>query len=394
MTISYQLINMSGFFAVFVREIKRIAVSKICIWGIIVVPMLSMAILLYMMNEGLPHKIPIAVVDLDNTSTSRSLIRQLDAFPKTDIKFKSLSFREARLQMEKAEVYAVLSIPENFTRDALSGQQPKLVYYTNNAFFASGNLLFQDLKTIGMLASASVGLKTALARGYSETQVMPVLQPIIVESHILGNPWVNYSICLNTSILPSILQLIILIFTVSAFGSEVKSKFGNELMRLGNDNIISVISGKLLPYTVLYLLISLVYISVMYYYLAFPMKTGFFPLLLNYICLILGAQGLSLIFIGVYQNYRMCLSVGSLMGMLSFSITGFSFPVEAMHPALQALSYIFPMRHFFLIYVNQTLDGFPIGYVAYHFVILLCFALVGLLFAPKVKAFLISEYED
>lgn len=373
---------------------KRIAYSKICIWGIIVVPLLSTAILVYMMSDGLPQKIPISVVDLDNTSTTRALIRQLDAFAKTDIKFKSLSFHEARIQMERNDVYAILSIPKNFTRDAITGQQPKLVFYTNNAFFSSGNLLFQDLRTISTLASAAVGLKTALARGYSETQVMPVLQPITIDSHVIGNPWINYSICLNTNILPSILQLIILIFTVSAFGSEVKSGSGNELMRLGNNNMMAVIVGKMLPYTLLYLLISLMYMSVLYYYNGFPMKTGFFPLFLDHLSLIVGAQGLGLIFVGVFQNYRMGLSVASLIGMLSFSITGFSFPVEAMDSSLQAVSYLFPMRYFFLIYVNQALDGFPIGYVAYHFAALLLFALLGLLFYPRIKNFLMFDYEE
>lgn len=384
----------TGILAVAFRELKRMAFSKICVWGIIVVPMLSAAILMYMMDAGLPQKIPIAVVDQDNTSTTRALVRQLDAFAKTDIKFKSLSFREARIRMERNEVYAVLTIPKNFTCDAVSGQQPKLVFYTDNAFFVSGNLLFQDLRTIGVLASASVGLKTALARGFSESQVMPILQPITVESHVLGNPWLNYSICLNTNLLPSILQLIILIFTVSAFGSEVKSRSGNELMKLGNNNILTVIIGKLFPYTLIYLLISLMFMSLLYGFRNFPMKTGFFPMLSDYLCLILGAQGLGLVLIGIFQNYRMGLSIASLLGMLSFSITGFSFPVEAMHPSLQALSYLFPMRHFFLVYVSQALDGYPLGYAAYHLAALLGFMLAGLLFFPRIRSFLNFEYEE
>jgi ABC-2 type transport system permease protein len=384
----------TGILAVAFRELKRMAFSKICIWGIIVVPMLSAAILMYMMDSGLPQKIPIAVVDQDNTSTTRALVRQLDAFAKTDIKFKSLSFRQARLAMERNDVYAVLSIPKDFTRDAISGQQPKLVFYTDNAFFVSGNLLFQDLRTISTLASASVGLKTALAKGISERQVMPILQPITVDSHVLGNPWVNYSICLNNSLLPSILQLVILIFTISAFGSEVKSRLGGELMKLGNDNIVTVIIGKLLPYTFLYLLISLTFMALLYGFRNFPMKTGFFPMFFNYVCLIFGAQGLGLVLVGVFQNYRMALSIGSLIGMLSFSITGFSFPVEAMHSSLQALSYMFPMRHFFLIYVSQALNGYPIGYAAYHFAALLGFLLVGFLFFRRIRNFLGFDYEE
>ncbi|MDR0825371.1 MAG: ABC transporter permease, partial [Prevotella sp.] len=123
----------TGILAIFKREWIRVASSKICIWGIFVALFLSTFILMWMMNSGLPSRIPIAVVDLDNTTTSRALIRQLDAFEKTDIKYKSLSFKDARHQMERMEIYAILTIPEDFTKDAISGNRPKLVYYTNNA---------------------------------------------------------------------------------------------------------------------------------------------------------------------------------------------------------------------------------------------------------------------
>ncbi|MFT4072198.1 MAG: ABC transporter permease [Dysgonamonadaceae bacterium] len=384
----------SGFLAIAKREFRRIFSSKICIWGMLVVPVLSAAILMYMMQSGLPQKIPIAVVDLDNTSTTRTLIRQLDAFSKTDIKFKSLSFREARLRMESTEIYAILYIPRNFTRDAISGQQPKLVFYTDNAFYVSGNLLFQDLKTIGMLASASVGLKTALAKGFTEKQVMPILQPITVESHPLGNPWVNYSICLNTSLIPAIFQLLLFMFTVSAFGSEVKSGTGKKLMEMGNNNYFTVILGKTIPYTIIFLLLSLLMIALMYWYQNFPLQTGFWPVYLDYFLLIIASQGVGLIMVGVFQNYRMALSIASLFGMLAFSITGFSFPTEAMSPVLQAISNLFPMRHFFLISSSQALDGYRLSFVTFNIIALMCFAFVGLLTSSLVAKFLNSEYEE
>ena len=124
----------TGIRLVFLRECRRILSSKVCIWGIIIAPILSMVILLSMMHNGLPQQIPIAVVDYDNSSTSRALVRQLDAFPKTNVKFKSLSFREARIRMERMEVFAILTIAKDFSKDAVSGDRPKLVYYTNNSF--------------------------------------------------------------------------------------------------------------------------------------------------------------------------------------------------------------------------------------------------------------------
>lgn len=383
--------SKTGISAIFKRELLRISSSKICIWGIFVAPLLSMLILIWMMDSGLPSRIPIAVVDLDNTTTSRTLIRQLDAFEKTNIKYKSLSFKEAREQMERMEVYAVLTIPEDFAKDAISGNRPKLVYYTNNAFLISGSLLFQDLKTISTLAAASVGLQTAEAKGFTENQVMPILQPITIDTHPIGNPWLNYSVYLNNIILPGILQLIILMFTVSAFGSEIKLGTGRKLMEMGDNSILKVMVGKLLPYTIIYTLIALLFISALYYYNHFPLHSGFWPMFLNYMCLILAAQGGGIILLGIFRNYRFALSIASLIGMVSFSITGFSFSTLAMDGSLNAVSNFFPLRHFFLIYVDQALNGIPFGYSMYQYAALLCFVLLSIFFFGVVRKLLKAD---
>lgn len=380
--------SKTGILAIFKREWIRISSSKICIWGIFVAPLLSMIILMWMMSAGLPSRIPIAVVDLDNTTTTRSLIRQLDAFEKTNIQYKSLSFKEARHQMERMEVYAVLTIPKDFTKDAISGNRPKLVYYTNNAFLISGSLLFQDLKTISTLASASVGLKTATAKGYTENQIMPILQPITIDAHPTGNPWLNYSVYLNNVLLPGILQLIILMFTVSALGSEIKAGNGPKLMSMGDNSIMKVMIGKLLPYTIIYMGIALLFMAVLYYINRFPLHSGFWPMFFNYVCLILAAQGAGVILLGIFRNYRFALSIASLIGMVSFSITGFSFSTLAMDGSLSALSNLFPLRHFFLIYVDQALNGIAVGYSMYHYAALLGFVLLSIFFFGTIKKLL------
>lgn len=346
------------------------------------------------MNEGLPHKMPIAVVDLDNTATTRTLIRQLDAFPKTDIKYKSLSFKDARKKMERLEIYAFLIIPKDFTADAQSGNQPELVYYTNNAFMISGSLLFQDLKTISTLASASVGLKTATAKGMVETQIMPIVSPITVEAHPLNNPYLNYSIILNSILQPCILQLIILMFTISAFGSEVKSGTGTELYRLSGSSPWKMILGKLLPNTVVFMAIAMLYISVLYYYNNFPMKNGILIVFATYLVFILGSQAMGVILLWPFKNYRLAISSASLLGMLSFSIAGFSFPSTSQDAILEALSYIFPVKYFYTIYGDQILNGFPLVYSWKYFAGLLGFVFIAVLLFPRVsKIVQYDEYE-
>ena len=66
--------------------------------------------------------------------------------------------------------------------------------------------------------------------------------------------------------------------------------------------------------------------------------------------------------IGTLPTLRLGLSFASLWGVLSFSMCGLSFPAMAMHPVLQGLANLFPLRHYFLIYADQALNGYPMIY--------------------------------
>lgn len=377
--------EQTGFWAVFKYEFRSIATSKIYLWGVICAALISLGLLMFMMDEGLPQKMPIAIVDMDNTSTSRTLIRQLDAFPKIDIKYKSLSFRDAREKMEQMEIYAFLTIPKDFTADAQSGNRPKLVYYTNNAFYISGSLLYQDLKTISTLASASVGLKTGTAKGYTELQIMPVVSPIQIDARPLNNPYLNYSVILNNIIQPCMLQLIIFLFTVSSFGREIKERNGSNLLRLAGGSSWKMIWGKLLPNTCVFMMIAMLYMSVLYYYNGFPMKSSLLPMFVNYLLLVLASQAVGIILLCVFRNYRFTVSAASLIGTLAFSVVGFSYPTPSMHPSLTALSHIFPAKFFYYIYGDQGLNGFPLAYSFKYYLVLMAFVLLGIMLFPHLR---------
>jgi ABC-2 type transport system permease protein len=88
----------------------------------------------------------------------------------------------------------------------------------------------------------------------------------------------------------------------------------------------------------------------------------------------------------------MCLC--SLWGILSFSLAGFTYPVPAMDLFLQKLSWLFPLRHYYLIYVNQALDGYSIFYVWPSVVALLLFLLLPSLVLWRYRAaFLKYKYK-
>ena len=148
-------------------------------------------------------------------------------------------------------------------------------------------------------------------------------------------------------------------------------------------------AGKLLPQTLIFFLIGIAFAIGLYGVLHFPCHCGLPTMLLVMFLGIIGAQGLGVFMFAMLPTLRLSLSFASLWGVISFSICGMSYPVMAMHPTLQGLSLLFPLRHYFLLYVNCALDGYPLMNAAPYVVGLLLFALLPLLLLRRLKKMLL-----
>jgi ABC-2 type transport system permease protein len=309
------------------------------------------------MQEGLPSNIPIAIVDEDKTSTSRALIRQLDLLEGVEVIEVYENFNQAQTAMQKGNIYGVYLIPRHFTKKTVSGKQPVLSFYTNNSYMMAGSIAMRDMKTASVLAAASAVLQTGRAKGYNDQQITASIQPIVIESHPIGNPGLNYSVYLNNLILPGIFALMIMCVTIYSISIEIKEKTEKEWFSTENFSITFSLVGKLLPQTILFFIVGLLLYVILYILMQFPFHGNIGCMILVLFLFILASQAMGVFMTGCFPTLRLGLSFACLFGMIAFSISGFSYPVNAMYPPIQAISNIFPLRHYFLIYVDQALNG-------------------------------------
>ena len=136
----------------------------------VVFPLLVFFFFTSLMNEGVPEDIPIGVVDMDNSSTSRSLIRKLDAFQTSKVVAHYNNFNDARQAIQQGKIYAFLYIPKGTAEGMLSSKQPKVSFYYNAVTMVAGSMTFRDLKTITTLGSAAVGQAKMSAIGKTEKE--------------------------------------------------------------------------------------------------------------------------------------------------------------------------------------------------------------------------------
>lgn len=239
------------------------------------------------------------------------------------------------------------------------------------------------------LASGAIGRATLRAKGATDDQAVAFLQPIVIDSHILNNPWLNYSVYLSNTIIPGILMLLIFMTTIYTIGSEIKGNTQKEWMQMADNSVTLALSGKLLPQTLIFFIMATFYNVYLYGFLHFPCNSGIFPMIFATLCLVLASQCCGIVMIGTLPTLRLGLSFASLWGVISFSISGFSFPVMAMHPVLQALSNLFPLRHYFLIYVDQALNGYSMAYSWTNYMALLIFMMLPFFVVHRLKEALV-----
>lgn len=375
--------------AVMKRECRRLVARPLYLFCMVVAPLFCYVFFTTLMDSGLPINLPAGVVDQDMSSTSRQLVRNLDAFEQTAIVAHYPTFNEARTAMQRGEIYGFYYIPQGMSAEAQAQRQPKVSFYTNNTMLIAGSLLFRDMKMMSELASGAAARTALYAKGATEDQAMAFLQPIVIDTHPLNNPWLNYSVYLCNTFAPGVLMLLIFMVTVYSIGVEIKERTAREWLHMGNNSIWISLAGKLLPHTAIFFLMGILYNVYLYGFLHFPCNNGILPMLFATLCLVLASQGMGILMIGTLPTLRLGLSFASLWGVLSFSMCGLSFPAMAMHPTLQALANLFPLRHYFLIYVDQALNGYPMIYSWTNYVALLIFMMLPFLIAHRLKAALV-----
>jgi len=367
------------------RECKILYKNPIYGFCMVLFPLFALLFFTSLMDDGLPQDMPVGIVDLDNTSTSRSLVRRLDTFQNSAVVASYPSVAEARRAIQENRIYAFLYIPEGTTEKLLSARRPKVSYYYTLTSLTGGSLVMKDLKTIATLGSAGVGQATLRAKGFTDKQIQTFLQPIRIDLHQIANPWGNYNMYLSTVFVPGIMMLFMFLISAYSLGMELKFDRGKEWIHMADGNAVVAILGKFLPQAVVFLALIFSYEYYIYEVLEFPRQGSVWMIVLLAVLEVFSSIGFGIFAFGLMPSLRMSMSVCSLWAMLGFSLAGSAYPLMGMDEPIQALSWLFPLRHYYMLYQMTVFNGYPLIDAWFHLVGLVAFTLLPWFVLRKIK---------
>ncbi len=315
------------------------------------IPVVQLFLLGYTATNDV-RNVPLAVFDQDRSPEARRL---LDAYRAADyfrLAFDVDSEAELRGLIEGGRARAGLVIPPDYASSLLAGR-PAVV-----AFVLDGS--DPNVASTSLAAAQLIG--QALATTLAVERLggfVPAggLQPLI---QVRARVWYNPDLVSAYFMVPALIGMILqLMTTMLTSTSIVRERERGTIEQLIVTPIRSweLILGKILPYVLLALFDTLEILVVGTLWFDVPIRGGL-GLLLWLSCLFLVSSlgiGLFISTVAHTQQEAMMLTYFTLLPTIFLS--GFFFPLAAMPPFLQAISYLIPLRYYLVIIRSVLLKG-------------------------------------
>lgn len=319
---------------------------------VILAPLIQLFLLAYAATTDV-RNVPLVIADADRSTSSRELVARFDRSPSFSLVATVSSPNDVDAYLERGAAWIAVAIPRGFGASLLGGRA----------------------QTVQVVADGSDANSAGLALGYATSLIGQYGQEIAAEhpgasagpDRVPGSleprvrVWFNPRLQSRDFMIPGIVALLLLVVTtnLSSMGIVREREQGTlEQLNVTPLRRWELIVGKLVPYGLVGLVDVVLVLSVATLWFEVPMRGSvvlLFGMTLVYLVTTLGL-GLFVSTISSTQQQAMMTSVFFFL-MPMVLLSGFVFPIENMPAAMQAVTYLIPLRYFLVILRSIFLKG-------------------------------------
>ena len=345
-------------------------------------PIVLMFLVWWVFSKGMAVDIPIAVVDHDQSAQSAALMRYIDATPEVTIVSQLYDPQAVKYAIETTQVYAVVEIPANFSKNLLAAEPTRVLLNVNAQFGSHSGMIQKSVQTAVTTFSAGAEIQRRVAKSEDISLVKSRYAPIQSQSVALFNTANNYQQFLAVTVVPALFHILSMVIGASAVGRELRDKtLGDWYHSLGDKRfaqpsklspttvsqgvtppklslVIAGLNGKLIWAMVAYTLWAAVALTLMMQ--IFPIRLA--SVAITYVIFLLFMMvsfwmGV-IVTVGTF-SYRQGLSFTGFISAPSFAFSGVTFPLLAMSPAAQYWANALPLTHYLKVQTTQLQMAAP-----------------------------------
>jgi ABC-2 type transport system permease protein len=317
------------------------------------------------------RNVPTAVFDQDRSPASREL---LDAYRAADyfrFEFDVDSADALRDLIDTGRAKAGLIIPPDYGRRVVSGDTAQVAFVIDGSDPTVAGTALSAATLIGQTKSTAVLRATLDSRGAAGA----FTPPVEVRTQVWYNPDLVSAYFMIPALIGIILQFLATLLTSTAIVRE-RERGTIEQLIITPIRPWELVVGKLAPYVLIafFDLLEVLIIGTVWFKVPIAGDIG---LLLGLAALFLVTTlGIGLFISTAAKTQFEAMLLTMFISLPSIFLSGFFFPIAAMPPFLQTLSYVIPLRYFLIIVRAVLLKGVGLQAVAGEVIALAIFGVV------------------
>ncbi|WP_317201215.1 ABC transporter permease [Janthinobacterium sp.] len=339
------------------------------------IPLLLYALTWAIFSGGIARDIPVAVIDQDNSAVSRQLARWLDASPGVAVVARPADSEAALALLRERRAYGFMLIPRGFETELFNARPASVQWIYNGQFSSHAGGLLRDVRTVVSTLSAGVEITARGKRGAGAVQAAQQFEPIRARLVTLYNENTSYESFLAMALIPSMLQIFVVVAVVTTIGRELRDATVPQWLAAARGSWPRAVAGKLLIPLLAFAAQALLFLLFFAVLRGWAVAGSVAAMVCALLLLVLAYLGVGVLLIGVTLSLRNALSAAAFITAPAFAYAGQGFPVLAMPPLARAWAEALPLTHYLQLQSRHWLGGAPWRYGVADLLILAGFAL-------------------
>jgi ABC-2 type transport system permease protein len=373
-----------AFSAVLQREWRYLKSHPWDLSFLTLVPALALLICFWLFSAGRASDLPIAVLDQDHSSVSRSVIRFLDAAPALNVQQDVGSDAEAASLLRQGRIYAVVRLPRGMQHDIYRGTPVELQVMYNAQLATIAGMVKADAQKALLLAAAGAEMRQRISAGENLQLARVAVEPVRTQLRVLFNPDLDFALFLLPVLLPALLHILAMTVAVVALGRELKAGSGRDWLQSAQEKWLPALAGKFLLAVSCYVAWGAVVLVWMGQLGDGGFDRGWWIAALAYVLLVLACFSLAIPVLAFAGSLRMALSVTGFYTAPAFSYSGLVFPLYVMPVGAQLWAALLPFTHYLKVQQEQLLMAAPLAASLPELAALLLMVVLPLLALPRL----------
>ena len=401
-----KLSEQKGLIGAFVRsagyERRFLAKNPWDLSMVLWIPLATVLLIWWIFSQIQITNLPIGVMDNDRGPIANTAVRYLEANPNLTVKKLYHSPAAVEAALLQRDIYAVVIIPEDFSRNISSSKPAPIVLQVNAQYGTHSGIIQTSVQSVIGTLSAGVEIQRLVKKGIAPSQAAIAYSPISIQRISLFNAATDYQQFLASTVIPALLHILAMVIGATTIGRELRDKqigrwydfiesghpdLTNIETNIANSKTIAALTAtenrntfieddRPRKASILVLLFGLLgkYFwpmlayslwSVLALWLATPQQAlAISSIIATYIGLVLLMMlsfWLGAIFTLTSFSLRMGLSSTGFISAPSYAFAGVTFPYIAISDSAQHWSNVLPLTHYLKLHIAQLQMQAPVA---------------------------------